>query len=98
MKKSGFYEQVIFKDPEIGFSVKKVFKKHKDKISLLKVGLLDSENLTRRRVHLGAVFGATTEDGVRVRTLEDIKISEPLDIQNSDDYFYDIDEDKIYKG
>lgn len=90
-----FFDFTIFEEGD-GFSVYKKFEDDKsDKLSLLKFSVSNIKDEKGRNViEAVARYGKKIEQGLQ---FTENKISEPLNIESSDEYFFDIDRSEIYK-
>ncbi len=57
---------------------------------------LNDDSKKRKQIYASAVYGKASEDGVTLRDLSKLKISEPADISNKSDISYDVIENKFY--
>lgn len=102
-EKHGFYDVTLFTDNEIGFSFKKDFGSDKEHVSLFhllipKKGYIDT-TITRKPLLITAVYGKKTDGGVTMRALDTSKLlDEPLDLNFTDEYFYDFKDHQLYRG
>lgn len=84
----------------IGFSFLKDFDDHKNNYtSLLTFYISEKENKLKNKKTLvaHATYGRKAEKGVYVRNDEEFKFSDPVDIISTDEYYYDIENDKFFK-
>jgi hypothetical protein len=98
LKQTNFYDLVPFREPEIGLSVKRKYKSDDNKVSLIKVGFFDRDEGNLRKLYVGAAFGELKNNSLKIRSRGETKISDPLDIESRDDYFYDLEKNALYRG
>lgn len=101
LKRYGFYKLTPFVDCNIGFSVlKKLNSNDNDNVTLLKI-YIDPEILKtedeKKLLSVGVAYGKKSKYGVTLRSFENIKLADPIDIECSD-YFYNIKTEKLYKN
>lgn len=101
-EKFGFYDPMELTDTDVGFSFKKDFKDIKDHVSLFHLLIPNNSfrdtRIKRKPILVTVVYGKKTDYGVSMRQLESSKLSEPIDLNFTDEFFYDIDTKKFYKG
>lgn len=99
VESQGFYDITIFTDTEVGFSFWRNFENVPDRVSLFHL-LIENKywkdvNLKRKPILITAVYGKKTDNGVIMR--QNPKSNEPLDLDFTNEYFYDIQTGDFYK-
>ncbi len=97
IEKYGFYDFIEFEGDVIGFSVKKKLKNETNKRTLISVGIIKENEESKRPLYIRASYGEQSNDGIEIRSGEEIKINDPIDLESRNEYFYDITEKKLYK-
>jgi hypothetical protein len=92
--KNGFHNFFLFEDGK-GFSIQKKLKED-DNTSLISFYIPESKN-NLKKIHISATYGRKVEDGVQMRQGA-TDFFAPIDLQSSDDYFYDSVNNKLLKG
>lgn len=96
--KNGFYDFMPYIDG-LGFSIKKdLGDRDTDNVSLLKFYIKKDESdelKTKKPIFVNVAYGKKVENGVLVRGVT--KISSPADISSTNEYYYDVSNDKILK-
>lgn len=99
LNKFGFTDVAPFSDGGIGFSARKSFKGnniYKTQLSIfVYVESQVSKNSNRKPLIIHATYGEPTEGGIRIRS--NPKISDPIDLESRDSYFYDVETGEFYK-
>jgi len=103
--KYGFFGLVPFIDNNygIGFSIKKRLNDSDNKnITLLQFSIrktiLNDEKIKQKPMNIGATYGRDNLDGVTIRDFEKTKLTDPIDIEFPDEYFYNIETGELYKN
>ncbi len=99
LDKYGFYAAVPYTDAAIGFGCKKKLNS-KDEENVTGIGIYMSEKTyaeqsTRKGLYITAIYGKQFSDGIQIRSK--YNFNEPLDLEFRDEFFYDINTEKIYK-
>lgn len=94
----GFYDLTPYINGT-GFGIKrKLNNKDKDNVSLLSFYIPDGEfqsDGNYKNIDLRVSYGRDTENGVKMRFIEESRLSDPVDLI-SKDYYYDINQNKFF--
>lgn len=93
----GFYDFVEFEGDVIGFSIKKKFKNKDGNATMISVGIRSGESIKKVPLYISATYGKEGSEGIQLRSLEEIKLTEPVDMESRNEYFYDINEQNLYR-
>lgn len=102
LSKLGFYALTSFTDYNIGFSVQKKLVGGDDNyVSLIQFfipnKIFNDGQIRRKPLSIRATFGKKVEGGIKMRSFEEIKFTDPVDAEYPNEYFYDIKTGKFYK-
>ena len=100
-EKYGFYSVIHYIDAQIGFGCKKKLNPQDTK-NVSGIGFYipnktyNDTGSTRKTFYIKATYGEELPEGIRMRTEQNFH--EPLDLEFRDEFFYDTDTEKLYKG
>lgn len=95
---NGFYDFTPYSDG-VGFSIKKDLNNNDIKnTSLLKFYIKKDEEYqkTKRPIIISVTYGEKADGGVSVRN--SYEVSSPVDLSSNDEYYYDTNNKKLFKG
>lgn len=93
----GFYGLTSYIDG-IGFSVKKDLPDDRANTSLISFYIPeDSGTDNKKPIIIDATYGPRRGDSVALRSIEEVKVSSPVDLSSRDDYYYDAVNDKLFE-
>jgi len=97
---SGYYDLNSYTNG-FGFNLKRKLKSDSNYISLLSFYIYDdklnSEN-NRKNIRVKATYGLDDSQGILLRSIEECRISDPIDLIDTATYFYEFDTNKIFKN
>ncbi len=94
---SEFSDFIPYLDDQVGFSVRHSRKGRKE-ASLIRVTLVDNKRDGLYPVFVDATFGVMHAGGIKIRTGEETSAHDPIDINVTDDYVYDPEQNEIFKN
>lgn len=97
LKTHGFDSPVPFHEPEVGISFKKKLKDD-DYVSLIKLAVLDDGEPRRNNLFASATYGKDNGSSIEIRSLENTKLDDPVDLVFNDEFYYDPVAKQIYHG
>lgn len=97
-EKHGFYDFIEFREENIGFTIKKKLKREEENASIIIVGIRNQGSLERIPLYIRAIYGKEGDEGITIRSQRETKLTDPINIDSQNEYFYDISEQKLYKN
>jgi hypothetical protein len=97
LKSYGFDILVPFNEPEVGLSFKKKLR-NDGYISLIKLAVLDDGEPRRRKLFASTTYGKDNGSSIEIRSLENTKRDDPVDLDFNDEFYYDPKTNQIYHG
>ncbi|MAG12849.1 hypothetical protein CL630_03520 [bacterium] len=100
-KKYGFYSVTPYIDAQIGFGCKKKLNPQDTK-NVSGIGIYipnktyNEPSLTRKAFYITATYGEELPEGIRMRS--EHNFLEPIDLEFRDEFFYDVNTEKLHKG
>lgn len=97
LKSHGFNTLVPFNEPEVGISFKKKLRDN-EYVSLIKFAVLEDGEPRRRKLFASATYGKDRGSSIEIRSLEDTKRDDPVDLEFMDEFYYDPKANQIFHG
>jgi hypothetical protein len=98
-EKHGFYSVMPYINTQVGFGCKRKLNiRDKKNVTGIGISIFDktyNEPGSKKALFVTATYGEELADGIRVRSKQNF--SEPVDLEFRDEFFYDIDTEKIFK-